>query len=121
MIFGPYPATLLRVIDGDSIVVSVDLGFHVSLQDQVVRIAHIDAPEVATVEGKAAREFARSLLKPGMLLRLASHSLDKYGRVLGTVGFPGDAGQNPDWHEWPDFGETMIATGHARQYEGGLR
>lgn len=40
-----YKATLVRVIDGDTIDVDIDLGFSVWLNKQRVRLAGIDTPE----------------------------------------------------------------------------
>ena len=43
-----YKAVLVRVIDGDTIDVDIDLGFDVWLKKQRVRLAGIDAPESRT-------------------------------------------------------------------------
>ena len=43
-----YKAKLVRVIDGDTIDVDIDLGFDVWLKRQRVRLAGIDAPESRT-------------------------------------------------------------------------
>lgn len=106
-----YPATVLRVVDGDTVHLDVDLGFFIELHDRSVRIAHIDAPELSTDAGKAARDFAQTLLPVGTAVVLISHELDKYGRVLGTITLP----------DGRDFGQVMLATDHAVPYEGGTR
>jgi micrococcal nuclease len=43
-----YKAKLVRVIDGDTIDVDIDLGFDVWLKRQRIRLAGIDAPESRT-------------------------------------------------------------------------
>ena len=43
-----YKAKLVRVIDGDTIDVDIDLGFDVWLKNQRVRLAGIDSPECRT-------------------------------------------------------------------------
>jgi micrococcal nuclease len=96
------PATVKRVVDGDTIKVDLDLGWRIMLLDQSVRVAHINAPELSTLEGVVARDYAVSLLPVGQPVTVVSHSLDKYGRVLGDIRF-GDV----------DFGAAMVSTGHA--------
>lgn len=104
------PCIVVSVTDGDSVWVDADLGWHLTLRTPV-RVAHINAPELSTPEGKAARDFARLLLPVGTPMMLTSHSLDKYGRTLGTLRFS-DGGS---------FAESMIVGGHAVAYEGGPR
>ena len=43
-----YKATLLKVVDGDTVDVDIDLGFGVCLRNQRVRIKGIDTPESRT-------------------------------------------------------------------------
>ena len=40
-----YQATVLRIIDGDTVDVDIDLGFSVWLKKQRVRMMGIDTPE----------------------------------------------------------------------------
>lgn len=110
-----YAARVVRVVDGDSVHVDIDLGFRTWLRDVPVRVAHIDAPEIKTEAGKAARAYAEGLLTPEKAIVLHSHEWDKFGRVLGSIDMPADVG------EIIDFGTAMIAAGHAVKYEGGTR
>jgi micrococcal nuclease len=109
--------TVKRVIDGDSLVADLDLGWQVWIRDRVIRVAHMNAPEMNTAEGKAAKEFAEILLNVhigdtfGSPIMLISHSLDKYGRVLASLTLS----------DGRDFATTMIADGYAVAYEGGPR
>lgn len=59
-----FAATLLRVIDGDTIRASVDLGFRIT-RDIGLRLEGIDAPEMSTDAGKAARAALVDLLPVG--------------------------------------------------------
>ena len=43
-----YKANLIKVVDGDTVDVDIDLGFGVWLKDERVRIAGIDTPESRT-------------------------------------------------------------------------
>lgn len=96
------PAVVDRVVDGDTVYVVLDLGWHISLY-QAVRVAGINCPELATEAGKAARARAVELLPVGTRVVVVSHSLDKYGRVLGTIRMP----------DGTSYGELMVAGGFA--------
>jgi endonuclease YncB( thermonuclease family) len=85
------PATVLRVVDGDTLEVLLDLGWHVTYKAKL-RLAGVNAPEMSTEEGGVARSWvvARLMIRVGddygtRPIIVMSHSLDKYGRVLGTV------------------------------------
>lgn len=56
-----YKAEVLRVIDGDTFVARVDLGFRVRV-DVELRLHGWSCPELSTVEGKLARLRAQELL-----------------------------------------------------------
>lgn len=83
------PATVLRVIDGDTLEVACDLGFRITYRAKV-RLQGINCPELPTEAGLTARGFTIHYLgfRAGVLppqVTVTSHSLDKYGRVLGEV------------------------------------
>jgi len=88
-----YKATIIRVIDGDTVVVDIDLGFNVVLRDQHVRLAGIDTPETRThdkeekVRGLAAKARLKALLPVGGSRILESREFNgsrgKYGRIIG--------------------------------------
>jgi endonuclease YncB( thermonuclease family) len=93
------PARVTRVIDGDTVVADLDLGWSTWRLGQRVRLLGCDAPEMNTAEGKAARGFVQQILwdaygvdREGVLgmfypIRIASHSIDNFGRVLAYVGW----------------------------------
>jgi micrococcal nuclease len=101
-----YPAKVVRVVDGDTVHLNIDLGFFTWIIDRSVRIIGINAPELSTAEGKVARDFAMNLLPVDTHVSLNSHSLDKYGRVLGSITLPNGT----------DYGSAMIAAGQAVVY-----
>jgi endonuclease YncB( thermonuclease family) len=93
-IYGPYPATVDHVIDGDSIMLAADLGWDITLR-QNVRLLGLNARELSEPGGKEARDHLTALLPPGTPVTLVSHGWDKYGgRTDGTVILPaiGDVG-----------------------------
>jgi len=66
-----YRAVVKRVIDGDSVVFDIDLGFKIFVSNMNVRLAGIDAAEVRTKDldekkkGIEAKEFLEGLLPAG--------------------------------------------------------
>lgn len=106
-----YNATVVKVIDGDTVDLSVDLGFHVSLTIRT-RLIGIDAPEVSTPEGKIARDRLREALpvSSAVAVHTAKSPGDKYGRWLAAI-----SGGMGDVAEW------MLAQGLAKPYFGGAK
>ena len=98
------PATVIEMVDGDTVKLELDLGWHITLRARC-RVAGIDAPEMDTVEGVQAKVYAQGLMPPGVRVFFLSHSLDKYGRPLGTIRL--------DELDGPDFGQLMLDAGHA--------
>jgi endonuclease YncB( thermonuclease family) len=98
------PATVLRVVDGDTVRLRLDLGWSVYTEKNC-RILGVNAPEVATEAGQAARDWAHVTLPEGLAVMFISHSLDKYGRPLGQLRY----GPIP----YTDYGDTLLAAGHA--------
>jgi endonuclease YncB( thermonuclease family) len=60
-----YLARVRRVVDGDTLVVTVDLGFAVEV-GQTLRLRGIDGPELSRQAGERAREFVRQALLLGV-------------------------------------------------------
>jgi micrococcal nuclease len=83
-----YRARLVRVIDGDTAVFLLDLGFRLTFEAHC-RFAGINCPEIATDAGKAARTFTQQWLAgtdgAGWPLTVTSNRLDDYGRPIGTI------------------------------------
>lgn len=80
-----YGATVLRVIDGDTLLCNVDLGFKLRWEHPV-RLWGIDAPELGTETGAKAKAFVENLKLTDVTL--LSCKPDKYGRVLADVLLP---------------------------------
>lgn len=113
-----YKATILKIVDGDTVDVDIDLGFGVWLKDERVRIMGIDTPESRTrdkvekVFGLAAKERLKELLGKEVTLKTfaAKDGQDmkgKFGRILGDF-YVGDKLVT----------EIMIEEGHAVRYHG---
>ena len=86
-----YSATILRVVDGDTVDVDIDLGFDMTLKKQRIRLYGVDTPESRTRDleekkhGFAAKEFVQSYLPVGTKQTLKTKLDDrgKFGRILG--------------------------------------
>jgi micrococcal nuclease len=117
-----YDVVVVKVIDGDTVDVDIDLGFGVTLRDERVRIMGIDTPESRTRDkvedlfGEAAKARLKELMKDGAKLITTEnkHGEDmkgKFGRILGDFRAP-----NGDL-----VTDIMISEGHAVAYFGGSK
>jgi len=114
-----YRAKLIKVVDGDTVDVDIDLGFGVWLKDERVRIMGIDTPESRTrdkvekVFGLASKDRLKELLSKDVILKTfaAKDGEDmkgKFGRILGDFILEDDSMVT----------EIMIKEGHAVKYHG---
>ncbi|EKP06827.1 PF06250 domain protein [Leptospira kirschneri str. 2008720114] len=79
-----YLGILERIVDGDTLLVQIDLGFGLTTR-QKIRLLGVSAPELGTSEGDETFELLNKKLKPGTNLLIRTHLQDKYGRYLGDV------------------------------------
>jgi endonuclease YncB( thermonuclease family) len=79
-----YNATVIRVIDGDTLHVSIDLGFHVHTS-QTIRLARVNAWEMTEPRGVVARAYVLNRIVGCELLRISTSKQEKYGRWLAEV------------------------------------
>jgi micrococcal nuclease len=113
-----YNAKLLRVVDGDTIWLDVNLGFgiHATLD---FRLYGINTPEVigtTKTAGLAAKAELERLLSVaaqlGNPLKIESTKSDKYGRYLAVIHVKQADGTEID------VNEELIKQGHATRYFG---
>ncbi len=100
-----YRASVLRVVDGDTVELRADLGFRVFV-DVTVRLWGIDAPETrgeTREAGLRAAARVRELCPEGATVTLHSKALDKYGRSVGSLTLAGG----------DDVARTLLAEGLA--------
>ena len=113
-----------RVVDGDTIVVTIDLGFDLYKKERV-RVAGVDTPEKRTrdLEEKALGIDATNWLKQKLedtidgeyeltIRTELKGGVGKYGRLLGWL-YVGD--------EEVSLNEDMIEEGYAWAYDGGTK
>jgi micrococcal nuclease len=108
---------VLKVVDGDTVDVDIDLGFSISYS-QRLRLAGIDTPESRTKDkfektlGLESKEYLRSKLKDSEFILVKTEkpdSTEKYGRILGWIYVNG---------ETKSLNEQMIEDGYAWVYMG---
>mgnify|MGYP003147094568 FL=1 len=108
---------VVKVVDGDTIDIIIDLGFSLSKKERV-RLAGIDTPESRTRDlkekefGLEAKAFLARRLKDGMAsgLKVKTEKDGKYGRMLGWI-ICGETNIN----------EEMVYRGYAWEYDGGTK
>ena len=113
-----------RVVDGDTIDVTIDLGFDLYKKERV-RVAGIDTPEKRTrdLEEKALGIDATNYLKEKLEETIAGDEeltirtelkggMGKYGRLLGWLYIGEDS---------VSINEVMINEGYAWAYDGGTK
>ena len=116
-----YKCKIVKVVDGDTVDVDIDLGFGVWLNDERVRIMGIDTPESRTRDevekkfGLAAKKRLKELLGPTAILKtqVSKSGEDlkgKFGRILGDF-VVGDR----------TVTEILIEEGHAVANFGGSK
>jgi len=116
-----YKCTILRVVDGDTVDVDIDLGFGVWLRKERVRIHGIDTPESRTRDleekkyGLAAKQFVKDILLVGSQQRLITEKdkTGKFGRILGKF-LVHDVKEDREMH----LGQIMIREHQAVAYFG---
>jgi len=89
-----YKCKLVRIIDGDTVDIDIDLGFNVVLKNERVRVLGIDTPESRTsnkvekIFGLAAKHRVIELFNNSKEVRLLSNEfMGKFGRILGDIKF----------------------------------
>ena len=117
-----YDVHVVKVVDGDTVDVDIDLGFGVCLKDERVRIMGIDTPESRTSDdveklfGLAAKNRLYSLLEKDAKLittedKNGEDMKGKFGRILGD--FRAADGRLVT--------QIMIEEGHCVPYFGGSK
>lgn len=112
-----YRTKVVRVVDGDTVDVDIDLGFGVWLRKERVRLLGIDTPESRTRDkiekryGLAAKAFLKKSLGTTPILKTTKDGKGKFGRILGEfmVEFPEGT---------VNINELLVDNHHAVAYHG---
>ncbi|MDB4786180.1 thermonuclease family protein [bacterium] len=122
-----YKCKVVKVVDGDTVDVDIDLGFGIWMRNERVRIMGIDTPESRTRDlvekkfGLAAKERLKSLLGEKTVLRtqIARNGEDmkgKFGRILGDFDV-----YDAQTDAVRPVTKILIDEGHAVLYFGGSK
>ena len=79
-----YRAEVVRWIDGDTVELTVDVGFKMSMRDHF-RLMGVDTPERGRPGAAEAKARMNELAPAGAQVTVATHAKDKYGRWLAEV------------------------------------
>jgi micrococcal nuclease len=121
-----YDVTVIKVVDGDTVDVDIDLGFGITLRDERVRIMGIDTPESRTRDkvedlfGEAAKARVKELMHEGGKLittedKNGEDMKGKFGRILGDFYVERYEGKKER------LTDILIEEGHAVAYFGGSK
>ena len=108
---------ILKVVDGDTIDASIDLGFDISLEKRI-RLAGIDTPESRTSDanekkyGLESKEWLKHKVENAKNILIKTElpdSTEKYGRIIGHL-FVNDQENS--------LNDQMIVEGYAWPYKG---
>ena len=120
-----YDVTVIKIVDGDTVDVDINLGFGVWLHDERVRIMGIDTPESRTRDrvedlfGEAAKARLKELMKHGGKL-ITTEDKDgedmkgKFGRILGDFYVEHEGVKKR-------VTDILVEEGHAVAYFGGSK
>jgi micrococcal nuclease len=97
-----YAARLVRVVDADTLVLDLDLGFYQWRLNRSYRLARINAPELATPEGVLAKAALVDRLSDTDHYLVATQKADSFDRWI--VELYADGANLSDW---------LVANGHA--------
>lgn len=82
-----YRCMVIRVLDGDTLEADIDLGFRITYR-QTIRLVAMNAPEIRTELGPAAKARLEQLVMGKTFVRVTTtihREFEKYGRVLGRL------------------------------------
>lgn len=96
------PCQVVRVVDGDTVVVKIDRGWRDSRENESIRLAGLWSPELRDTGGSEAKAYAQTLLPVGTICVLHSKTLQSLGRTVGDLRLL----------DGRDFATLMIDAGH---------
>ena len=88
-----YKATVKRIIDGDSLILDIDLGFYMFMNETKIRLYGLDTPEMTSedpllrLQAIMATRYLFDNLKVGekVIIKTVLDKREKYGRLLATI------------------------------------
>jgi micrococcal nuclease len=109
-----YAAKVVEIVDADTVDLEVDLGFSVAVR-QRIRLAHIDAPELDTDEGRTARDFLAAQLLAARTVVVQTKKADLHGRYVARVFVSTrEVSIGACFGEGTYLNDLLVTEGHAR-------
>jgi len=114
-----YNFKLVKVVDGDTVDIDIDLGFGIWIRNERIRMMGIDTPESRTRDkeekkfGLAAKERITQLLANSKCLITFKDKSGKFGRVLGDFRC-----YDREFDKESTITEIMIREGQGVKYHG---
>lgn len=112
-----YKASVVRVVDGDTIYVDVDLGFYLR-QMMKLRLKGIDTPEIRGTErpeGLKAKQFVEETLAQCPAVVVKTDKIGKYGRYVAEVWYlPGSDDSEAILAQGQRLTQVLLKKGLAR-------
>jgi len=120
-----YEAKLLRLIDGDTMIFDIDLGFKIHTEIDV-RLARIDTPETVNYTAKGiadpAKIYIMQNMPVGSVCVVNISRAEKYGRWLADVFFQtGEVDRDEIMLHPRCLNDELVRNGLARLYDGGKK
>ena len=114
-----YRCTVVKIVDGDTVDVDIDLGFGIWMRNERIRLLGIDTPESRTRDkeekkyGLAAKKYLTEMLNDegGIVLKTKKDAEGKFGRVLGELWRTTDYADK-------SINQYLVDEHHAVQYYG---
>ena len=120
-----YRVKIVKVVDGDTVDVDIDLGFGIWMKNERVRLFGIDTPESRTRDleekkyGLAAKQYLKDKLNAGKpILKTFKDGVGKYGRILGEFWVEEVAQESENITVKTNINQLMIEEHHAAPYHG---
>ena len=120
-----YRVEIVKVVDGDTVDVDIDLGFGIWMKNERVRLFGIDTPESRTRDleekkyGKAAKAYLVDKLNSGKpILKTFKDGVGKYGRILGEFWVEEVAEESENITVKTNINQLMIEEHYAAPYHG---
>ena len=112
-----YNAEIVRVYDGDTVRVNIDLGFGLSIRNTSIRLRGINTPEIrgeSKSQGYSSRDRLIAILASAdnqcRIKTIKGKEYGKYGRILGEIYVGSDD------KGWNNVNQQLLDEGYAVAY-----
>lgn len=112
-----YVANILKIIDGDTLLVRADLGFQV-WKEQRLRLANVDTPPLGEDGGPEARDYVLNQLAKAKTVVVRTGKVDAHGRYVAHVFYTldPDMGRERVFEEGNWLNQELLNRGLARVF-----